>query len=101
MDIYAPQVLFIIIGVLVVCMSIFLGVTKNTNIIELHDDYKAYDEEKLLKWMIKCFAFAGAGIILTSILAIFYPFINAAISFAVIVCIMALLIGIGCSKYEI
>lgn len=101
MDIYVPQILFLLIGLSIIGVAIFLWISKNTSIIEMHDDYKSYNEEKLLKWMVSSFAISGGTIVLASVLSIFYSFINIVIIFGLIVCLMAFAIGIGCNKYEI
>lgn len=101
MENYVAQILFISIGVFLLLVAGFLWKTKKVSIIEFYDERKVYNEKALLKWMILCFSVAGSMIIISSILSIYFSFISEVLFFSIIVCVMALMIGIGCNKYEV
>ena len=94
------NILFFIIGIILIVISLVIYKTKSLNIFEAHEELKQYNEKKLLNWITISFALTGIVISVTSILTRAYEFINSAIVFGVCICILALLVGVGCSIYE-
>ncbi|MGL4761962.1 MAG: hypothetical protein ACRCWG_10990 [Sarcina sp.] len=101
MELYIPNGLFLIIGLILIIIAIFIWCTKSLSIIAAHNDDRVYNEEKLLKWTVMSFLISGVLITGGSALAMFYEVINSAIVFGVVICAMAISVGIGCTKYEI
>ncbi|MGL4742104.1 MAG: hypothetical protein ACRC41_15095 [Sarcina sp.] len=99
MELLMPNCIFLFIGVCLMILSLILWKKGSLNIISVYDDYKNYDEKNLLKWIVFTFLFAGISISITAIAAMIYIF-NSVVVFGVIICAMALSVGIGCSKYE-
>lgn len=94
------NVLFFIIGIILIVIGLVIYKTKSLNIFEAYEDLKEYNEKKLLKWITISFTLTGVVISITSVLTRTYDFINSAIVFGVCICILALLVGVGCSIYE-
>lgn len=101
MDIYLINILFSIVGLFFFTIAAFLFKKKRIDIMTNHEDNKRYYEKKLLTWLISSFLLAGVFIIIFSILNFYFPFINSTIIFGLIICLLAIAIGIGFSKYEI
>lgn len=101
MEAYLANILFFIVGLFFVILAIFIIRKKSLKIMADYDDKKNYCEKKLLKWTSNSFLISGLVIMLISVIAPYYNFINAAASFAVIVCLLAIAIGVGFSRYEV
>ncbi|WP_297521883.1 DUF3784 domain-containing protein [uncultured Clostridium sp.] len=101
MSLYIPNGLFLTIGVILIIISIVIWCTKSLRVIAAHNEERVYNEEKLLKWTVLSFLISGILIVIGSALAMVYTFINSAIIFGIVICAMALSVGIGCTKYEI
>lgn len=99
MELLIPNCIFLFIGVCLMIISLILWKTESLTIISVYDDYKNYDEKNLLKWIVFTFLFSGFSISVTALAAMIYTF-NSVIAFGIIICAMALSVGIGCSKYE-
>lgn len=101
MELYIPNGLFLALGIVLIVLSIFIWCTKSINMIAPHRDDREYNERKLLKWTVLTFLTSGIIIAGGAALAMVYPVINSALVFGVVICVMAIMVGIGCTKYEL
>lgn len=101
MEAYIPELLYIIVGILFIGVGIYITKSKSLEIIADYDEKKVYNDSKLIRIASIIFMIAGLIIIISSIAAITFVFINSSIIFATTICILAMVIGIACSKYEI
>ena len=101
MDFYVPNTLFLMLGIIIIGVGLLVWSTKSASMLEAHEDDKNYNEGNLLRYIVGVFVLAGFIITISAALAMVYSFINSAIIFGIVVIIMALMIGIGCKKYEV
>ncbi|MGL5574192.1 MAG: DUF3784 domain-containing protein [Sarcina sp.] len=101
MELYIPNGLFLALGIILIILSIFIWCTKSINMIAPYRDDIEYNEKKLIRWTVLTFLMSGIIITASSALAMVYTSINSAIVFGIVICIMAILVGIGCTKYEL
>ena len=57
MELYIPNGLLLIIGLILIIIAIFIWCTKSLSIIAAHNDDRVYNEEKLLKWQLWVFLY--------------------------------------------
>lgn len=100
MELYIPDVLFLILGIIIIGVGLLVWSTKTIQVFEDYNDKTSYSEASVLRYIVGVFVIAGLVITISSAFAMIYGVINSAIVFGIVVIIMAILIGIGFKKYE-